>query len=161
MRPYYNRFHLVSIGMAFLLFLIFKMKIILFIALFSGVLSGCFSVSFNFNTDSAIEKEEAGAKLHHLVLCWLKESGNVKDRRKIIELTKTFMDIPEVIHAEAGQVVRSDREIVDDSFDVGILIVTKDQADLQKYLDHPIHQKAKNEVLLPLVDRILVYDFID
>ena len=47
--------------MAFLLFLIFKMKIILFIAIFSGVLSGCFSVSFNFNTDSAIQKEEAGA----------------------------------------------------------------------------------------------------
>ena len=47
----------------------------------------------------------------------------------------------------------SDREIVDDSFDVGILIVTKNQEDLQKYLDHPIHQKAKKEVLLPLVEK--------
>ena len=55
----------------------------------------------------------------------------------------------------------SDREIVDDSFDVGILIVTKNQEDLQKYLDHPIHQQAKKEVLLPLLERILVYDFMD
>ena len=71
------------------------------------------------------------------------------------------MDIPEVIHAEAGQVVRSDREIVDDSFDVGILIVTKDQADLQKYLDHQFIKKQRRRFFLPLVDRILVYDFID
>ena len=76
-------------------------------------------------------------------------------------MTKSFMDIPGVLNAEAGQVIMSDREIVDDSFDVGILIVTKNQKDLQKYLDHPIHQKAKKEVLLPLVERILVYDFMD
>ena len=71
------------------------------------------------------------------------------------------MDIPGVLNAQAGQVIMSDREIVDDSFDVGILIVTKNQEDLQKYLDHPIHQQAKKEVLLPLVERILVYDFMD
>jgi hypothetical protein len=53
----------------------------------------------------------------------------------------------------------SDRDIVDDSYDVGILIVTKNENELQKYLDHPIHQKAKKDVLVPLVDKILVYDF--
>ena len=90
-----------------------------------------------------------------------KRSGDQRDRGKIIELTRTFRDIPGVLNAQAGQVIMSDREIVDDSFDVGILIVTKNQEDLQKYLDHPIHQKAKKEVLLPLVERILVYDFMD
>ena len=78
-----------------------------------------------------------------------------------LSINRTFRDIPGVLNAQAGQVIMSDREIVDDSFDVGILIVTKNQEDLQKYLDHPIHQKAKKEVLLPLVERILVYDFMD
>ena len=78
------------------------MKIIFLIALFSGTLSGCFSVSFSFDTSPEVQKDEAGGKLHHLVLCWLKESGNVKDRKKIIELTETFRDIPGVIHAHAG-----------------------------------------------------------
>ena len=137
------------------------MKIIFFIALFIGALSGCFSVSLNFDTDSETQKEEAEGKLHHLVLCWLKESGNVMHRKKIMEVTRSFRDIPGVLNAHAGQVIMSDREIVDDSFDVGILIVTKNQKDLQKYLDHPIHQQAKKEVLLPLVERILVYDFMD
>ena len=136
------------------------MKIIFLIALFSGALSGCFSVSFNFDTSPETQKDEAGGKLHHLVLCWLKDSGNVKDRKKIIELTETFRNIPGVIHAHAGEVVISDREIVDDSFDVGILIVTKDQTDLRKYLEHPKHVRAKEKILMPIMRKILVYDFI-
>jgi hypothetical protein len=48
---------------------------------------------------------------------------------------------------------------VDDSFDVGIVVEVRNEVDLKKYLEHPIHQNAKKEVLLPLVDRVLVYDF--
>ena len=124
-------------------------------------LCGCFSASLNLESKSKADEVSAGGRLHHLVLLWLKDSGDQRDRGKIIELTRTFRDIPGVLNAQAGQVIMSDREIVDDSFDVGILIVTKNQEDLQKYLDHPIHQKAKKEVLLPLVERILVYDFMN
>ena len=124
-------------------------------------LSGCFSTSLNVDTGVEYENTETRGKLYHVVLCWLKEPKNEVHRQKIIEVTKSFRDIPVVLNAQAGQVIMSDREIVDDSFDVGILIVTKNQKDLQKYLDHPIHQKAKKEVLLPLVERILVYDFMD
>ncbi|HAY74626.1 MAG TPA: stress protein, partial [Opitutae bacterium] len=47
----------------------------------------------------------------------------------------------------------------EDGYDVGMLIIVKDEEDLQRYLDHPIHRKAKTEVLLPLVEKIVVYDF--
>jgi hypothetical protein len=124
-------------------------------------LSGCFSTSLNVDTGVEYENTETRGKLYHFVLCWLKEPKNEVHRQKIIEVTKSFRDIPVVLNAQAGQVIMSDREIVDDSFDVGILIVTKNQEDLQKYLDHPIHQQAKKEVLLPLVEKILVYDFMD
>ena len=53
----------------------------------------------------------------------------------------------------------SERAIVDDSFDVGIIVKVRDEKGLNEYLDHPIHQKAKKDTLLPLVDRVLVYDF--
>ena len=127
----------------------------------SVFLSGCFSTSLNVDTGVEYENTETRGKLYHVVLCWLKEPRNEVHRQKIIEVTKSFRDIPVVLNVQAGQVIMSDREIVDDSFDVGILIVTKNQEDLQKYLDHPIHQQAKKEVLLPLVERILVYDFMD
>ena len=138
-----------------------KTSLICLIFLYIICLAGCFSASLNLETKNKSDDVSSGGRLHHIVLCWLKEPGDQKDREKIIEVTKSFMDIPGVLNAQAGQVIMSDREIVDDSFDVGILIVTKNQKDLQKYLDHPIHQQAKKEVLLPLVERILVYDFMD
>ena len=121
-------------------------------------MSGCFTAH---SKDGPTSRDDATEekRLYHVVLCWLKEPGNKTDRKKIIEITKAFQKIPGVIEAQAGEVVMSDRDIVDDSYDVGILIVTKNENELQKYLDHPIHQKAKKDVLVPLVDKILVYDF--
>ena len=58
-----------------------------------------------------------------------------------------------------GKVIESDRTIVDDSFDVGILVTVSDVKRLKEYLDHPIHQKVKQDVLLPLVEKVIVYDF--
>ena len=97
--------------------------------------------------------------LHHVVLCWLKEPGNARHRQQIVEVSKSFRDIPGVLEVRAGQVVSSDREIVDDSFDVAILVIVPDRKRLAEYLDHPVHQKAKKDILIPLVDKIVVYDF--
>ena len=105
------------------------------------------------------KKAENESRLNHIVLCWLKEPGNPQNISKIIRMTQSFEKIPGVLEARAGVVVPSDRKVVDDSFDIGILIVVRDQDALQEYLDHPIHQKAKEETLLPLVEKVLVYDF--
>jgi hypothetical protein len=96
--------------------------------------------------------------LQHVVLIWLKDAGNAGQRAKIIEVSKSFLDIPGVLDVQAGKAVASDRDIVDDSFDVGLLVVVPDERRLAEYLAHPIHQRAKNDVLLPLVEKILVYD---
>ena len=97
--------------------------------------------------------------LQHVVLIWLKDAGNAEQRARIIEVSKSFRSIPGVLDVQAGKAVASDRGIVDDSFDVGILVVVSDERRLQESLAHPIHQQAKNDVLLPLVEKILVYDF--
>jgi hypothetical protein len=115
------------------------------------LLSGCFS-------DFQKEKEDPKI-LTHIVFCWLKEPGNREQREKIIEMTESFNQIPSVLEARAGNPIMSERAIVDDSFDVGIIVEVRDEQGLQEYLDHPIHQKAKKDTLLPLVDRVLVYDF--
>ena len=96
--------------------------------------------------------------LQHVVLIWLKDAGNAEQQAKIIEVSRSFRDIPGVLDVQAGKAVASERDIVDDSFDVGILVVVPDERRLAEYLAHPIHQRAKNDVLLPLVEKILVYD---
>lgn len=128
-----------------------KIKLLLFSLLLVVLFSGCFS---------DFQKEKEGPKiLTHIVFCWLKEPGNVEQREQIIEMTESFNRIPSVLKARAGNPIMSERSIVDDSFDVGIIVEVRDEKGLQEYLDHPIHQKAKKDVLLPLIERVLVYDF--
>ena len=126
-------------------------KYLPFLLLLSLFFSGCFSGFQNKKEDSKI--------LTHVVLCWLKDAGNSEQRDRIIKMTETFNDIPSVLVARAGGPIMSERSIVDDSFDVGIIVEVRDEKGLQEYIDHPIHQKAKKEILLPLVERVLVYDF--
>ena len=89
----------------------------------------------------------------------VKGAGNAEHRNQIIEISKTFRKILGVLEVRVGRVIKSDRAIVDDSFDVGILVTVSDVERLQEYLDHPIHQNAKRDVLLPLTEKVLVYDF--
>ena len=107
----------------------------------------------------SIQQTEREQAIQHVVLCWLKEPGNAAHRARIMEVSKTFRSIPGVLEVRVGEVIASDRAIVDDSFDVAILVVVPDAPSLQAYLDHPIHQQAKQEVLLPLVDKVRVFDF--
>jgi hypothetical protein len=135
----------------------FNMRTSIFAAALLQV--GCFSASIHHFSPIENDLPNREPKLHHLVFCWLKDSGNSEHRSRIIQVCQEFDKIPVVLGLEAGEVVSSDRSIVEDGYDVGMLIIVKDEEDLQRYLDHPIHRKAKTEVLLPLVEKIVVYDF--
>ena len=104
---------------------------------------------------------DAVSKVHHVVVCWLKESGNKEDRQKIIETSRGFVSIPGVIDVRAGSVIHSEREIVDSSFDVAIYLSFENEQELQEYLVHPVHKNAVKEILKPHVRKIVVYDFIE
>jgi len=108
---------------------------------------------------ASLEQVEREQAVQHVVLCWLKEPGNPSHRARIMEVSRTFRSIPGVLEVRVGEAIASDRKIVDGSFDVAILVVVPDGRRLQEYLDHPIHDQAKQDVLLPLVDRVVVYDF--
>jgi hypothetical protein len=98
-------------------------------------------------------------EIQHIVLCWLKEPGNPEHRRRIIERSKLFARIPGVREVRVGEVIPSERKIVDDSFDVGIVMTFDSVEQMDRYIGHPEHRWAVKEVILPLTRRILVYDF--
>ena len=110
---------------------------------------------------STLPGTTAANRVNHIVLCWLKEPGNIAHRKKIIEVSESFRKIPKVLEVKVGQVVPSDRKIVDDSFDVGIYISLANTEDMNAYLNHPLHTKAVEEVLRPLAKKIVVYDFVE
>ncbi len=100
-------------------------------------------------------------KLMHIGLVWLKNPGNTAERQKLIEALHRFArEIPEVRALSVGQPHRSESKLVDSSFDVCFTMQFDDQAALDRYAKHPVHQKAAEEAFLPLSQKILFYDFI-
>ena len=104
---------------------------------------------------------DSTSNVHHVVVCWLNKHGNKEARQKVIEVSRGFSAIPGVIDVRAGRVVHSEREIVDSSFDVAIYLSFENEQKLFEYLNHPIHKKAVEETLKPLVRKVIVYDFIE
>jgi len=104
---------------------------------------------------------EQPARLHHIVLIWLKLPGNPTHRSHLIEVSESFAAIPGVKSVAVGEPLLSNREIVDDSFDVAIELTFEDKHALQSYLDHPDHLRVVEASLKPLADRIVVYDFVE
>jgi hypothetical protein len=106
-------------------------------------------------------KPVPAGKLFHVGLVWLKEPGNAAHRQQIIAAAHAFArEIPEVQFLSVGQTLPSPSPYVDDSFDVCVVMQFADKAALDRYNQHPVHQKAAQEAFLPLSKKILFYDFI-
>ena len=98
--------------------------------------------------------------VYHIVLIWLKTYRNEMRINKIINASKELKNIPGVLEVTTGKVLRSSRVIVDDTFDVSVIIKFASKDYLNDYLVHPIHVKLANEVLKPLANKIIVYDTV-
>ena len=118
-------------------------------------------VGIFFTGCAATSKQAKAGKFYHVGLVWLKEPGNPEHRQKIIDAAHSFArEIPEVEFLSVGKAPASASPYVDDSFDVCLVMRLEDKAALDRYGKHPIHQKAAQEVFLPLSQKILFYDFI-
>jgi len=93
-----------------------------------------------------------------VVVCWLREPGDAEARQQLIEASRRLQEVPGVIRVVAGEAVASEREVVDDSFDVAVVMTFADAEAMQAYLADPRHRAAVRETLAPLVGRMVVYD---
>lgn len=115
-----------------------------------SLLTGCVTAS----------KQATAGKFYHVGLVWLKEPGNAEHRQKIIAAAHSFArEIPEVEFLSVGQTLPKGSQLVDASFDVCFVMRLEDKAALDRYGKHPVHQKAAQEVFLPLSQKIMFYDF--
>jgi len=103
----------------------------------------------------------AAGRVHHVVLCWLKNAGDVEARDRVIEVSRSFADLPGVVSVSAGSALPSERATVDSSFDVAAVLVFDDRRAMESYLEHPEHKRALDQVLKPLVEKIAIYDFVE
>ena len=128
-----------------------RLTLTIFAILTAAFVSGC----------ATAPNPPASGKIYHIGLVWLKESGNAAQRQKIVAAAHAFArEIPEVKFLSVGQTLPSASSYVDASFDVCLIIQFADKAAMERYNQHPVHQKAAHEAFLPLAQKILFYDFV-
>ncbi|HEY1051491.1 MAG TPA: Dabb family protein [Prosthecobacter sp.] len=129
-----------------------KNATLIFASIAALVLSSCGSCPLGHKTT-------AKGKVEHVVLVWLKRPGNAADRAAVIAAARKFRaEISQIQHLSVGTAVPSERPVVDDSFDVGLVMRFANAADMTAYEKHPVHQKAVAEILKPIAKKLLVYD---
>ncbi len=97
----------------------------------------------------------------HTVFLWLDQPGDEQHRHRLLSATHRLRTIPGVREIRFGEMIESDRAIVDDSFDVGIYFYFDDVGAMNAYLMHPLHRTTEEQEIRPLVRRIVVHDFYD
>lgn len=98
--------------------------------------------------------------VQHVVICWLKNPGDADARAALLATCGPLRAIPGLQAVHAGTTVPSERAVVDDSFDVALVMTFSDVAAMQSYVTHPAHQNILRDVVAPLVSRVVIYDIV-
>ena len=95
----------------------------------------------------------------HTVYFWLKpESGEAAHRQLVADCNEYLSKIPTVRHLWSGVPAMTPREVVDNSYSVGLTVVLDDSAGHDVYQEHALHKEfiARNKAHWV---RVQVYDF--
>jgi hypothetical protein len=96
--------------------------------------------------------------VHHIVLFWFYEPGDSTAIQRITDISNSFSDIPGVLDVVVGTSLPSDRSVVDDSFDLAVVITFSDKQAYHNYLNNPEHVKATTNILKRYVKKMLIYN---
>src|SRR5688572_5199850 len=95
----------------------------------------------------------------HVVLFWLKPGTPESEREQIVKDANDLLKkIPSVRHIWTGRPAMTPREVVDNSYDVGLCVLYDDRAGHDLYQAHDLHVQfvARRK---PTLQKIVVYDF--
>jgi hypothetical protein len=109
--------------------------------------------------EEGISMEKPG-KFIHTVLFWLKEGSGEAERARLIEECKTYLAaVSTVRYIAVGPPAGTAREVVDNSYDVGLVVHFDDTAGYEVYEDAPSHLEFidRNNAFW---ERVQVYDII-
>lgn len=96
---------------------------------------------------------------NHVVLFWLKENAPAGEREALLADCRQLLGkIPGVKHLWAGKAAMTPRDVVDNSYDVGLNVLLDDSAAHDVYQVHPLHKEfiAKHKEHWK---RVQIYDF--
>lgn len=96
----------------------------------------------------------------HTVFFWMKPGVSDADRRQLVnDCLELLGKVPTVKQIWAGRPAQTPREVVDNSYDVGLTVILADKAGHDVYQEHPLHldfiKRNKQNWT-----RVQVYDYV-
>ncbi|MBE7498807.1 MAG: Dabb family protein [Verrucomicrobiales bacterium] len=95
----------------------------------------------------------------HVVIFWTKPGLNNAVEDLLAGAEKYLRPIPGIRHFHVGRMVPSQRAVVDQSYQVGLVVGFDDKAAQDAYQVHPLHLEFVEQVFKRVCDRVVVYDF--
>ena len=83
----------------------------------------------------------------------------MQHQTQIITASRELAAVPGVREVRAGRVVKGQRAVVEDSYDVALMLRFDDEAALAAYIEHPLHKALVRQHIAPLMARYQVMDF--
>src|SRR5205085_2548739 len=122
-----------------------------------------------FVTCTALSFVSAGAQaaaarsgqVTHVMLFWLKRPGNVDDQNFLRRGLRTLRRARGINDMRVGRPLPVDRQDVEQSFDLGVVITFCDRQALEKFERDQRREQALDAMLRPLVRRYTVYNFVN
>ena len=101
-------------------------------------------------------QSEPQPELYHMVFFWLSNPNDTTAMNALYQNTMAFSNIPGVIDIVVGSVVQSERSVVEDSYDLGVIISFTTIKAYNDYLKNPEHVKAEDIALHEYVKKVRV-----
>ncbi len=112
-----------------------------------------------FASNQTMEKQMKNIFIHH-VYFWLKNTGNVADRDKLVEGLKKLSSVKTIKQFHIGKPANTSREVIDSSYAVSWMLIFANDADQASYQTDPVHLKFIDECS-HLWSKVVVYDAVD
>ena len=95
----------------------------------------------------------------HVVIFWTKPEIPDAADQLLAAAEKYLKPIPGVLHFHMGQMAKSERPVVDQTYQVALNITFPDKKTQDEYQVHPLHIDFVEKVFKKVCDRVVVYDF--
>ena len=95
------------------------------------------------------------------MLFWLKRPGNVDDQNFLLRALRTVRRVRGVNDVHVGRSLPVVRPGVEQSFDLGVVVIFRDREALERFERDQRRAQAIDAMLRPLVRQYTVYDFVN
>ena len=117
----------------------------------------CLAVSLSSSNAQAANARSG--QITHVVLFWLKRPGNADDQNVLLRALRTLRRFRGINDIRVGRALPVDRPGLEQSFDLGVVVIFRDREALEKFEHDPRRGGALDAMLQPLVRRYTVYNF--